>query len=79
MQLPNDEIPQDEQQGRSQQCNNLAESLNDESRDQENCETTCKICKTPWIELIKKCGDWVQCNICDEYICQKCYDMRDMP
>ena len=37
---------------------------------------TCKICKIPWIELTEKCGNWVQCAICDEYICPKRYDKR---
>ena len=26
----------------------------------------------------EKCGDWVQCDICDEYICLKCYEKRDI-
>ena len=25
---------------------------------------------------IEKCADWVQCDICDEYICPKSYDKR---
>ena len=40
--------------------------------------TTCKICEIPWIELTEECGDWVECNICKEYICPKCYDKRDI-
>ena len=57
----NEEIPQEEQQpGPSRQCNNLAESLNDESSN-EDADTTCKIFRIPWIELTEKCGDWVQC------------------
>ena len=78
--LPNDEIPEEEEQlGPSQQYNNLAESLNDESSDEKNCETTCKVCKTPWIEMTEKYRDWAQCNICDEYVCQKCYGKRYIP
>ena len=48
----NEEVPQEEQQlGRSQQCSNLAESSNDESsHEEEDDGTTCKICKTPWLE-----------------------------
>ena len=50
--IVNEEIPQEEQQtGTSRQCNNLAESSNDESsEDEEDDGTTCKICKIPWIE-----------------------------
>ena len=53
--------------------------MNDESSDEdEDYGTTCKICKIYWIELTKKCGDWVQCNIYSEYICTKCNDKRDI-
>ena len=80
----NEEMPQEKQQpGPSRQCNNLAESSNDESsteeeNDEEDDGTTCNVCKISWIELTKKCGDQVQCNICDEYICPKCYGKRDI-
>ena len=57
----------------------MAESPNDESSDKEEDDgTTCKTCKIPWIEQTEKCRDWVQCDICDEYICPKCYDKRDI-
>ena len=76
--IVNEEIPQDEKQP-SRQYNNLAESLNDESsNEQEDDVTAYKMCKTPWIELTEKCGDWVQWNICNEYICPNCYDKRDI-
>ena len=39
---------------------------------------TYKICKTLWIELTKKRGDSVPCDTCDEYICPKCYDKRNI-
>ena len=44
-----EEIPQEEQQpGPLRQCNNLVESLNDESIDEkEDDRTTFKICKIP--------------------------------
>ena len=29
--------------------------------------------------MTKKCGDSVPCDICDEYICPKCYDKRNIP
>ena len=76
----NEEIPQEEQQpGPSWQCKNLAELSNDESSvEEEGDGTTCSICKILWVELMEKCGDWVQCDICDEYICPKCYDKRDI-
>ena len=76
----NEEIPQEEQQPvPSWQCNNMVESSNDESSDEEEDDgTTCKIWKILWIELMKKCGDWVQCDMCDECICPKCYDKRDI-
>ena len=71
-----EEIPHVKQQpGLSWQCNNLAESSNDESSDEEGDDgTACKICKIPWIELREKCRDWVQCYICEEYACLNCYD-----
>ena len=54
------------------QCKNLAESSNGESNDEEDDGTiTCKVCKIPPIVLAEKYGDWVQCDICDEYICPK--------
>ena len=71
----NKEIPEEEQQpGPLRQCNNLAESSNDRSSDAEGHDFTCKICEILWIELT----DWVQCDICDEYICPKCYGKRDI-
>ena len=46
---------------------------NDESRDEEKDDgSTWKICKIPRIELTKKCGDWIQWDICDKYVCPKC-------
>ena len=33
-----------------------------------------KICRILWIELTEKCGDWDQCNICNEFFCPKFYD-----
>ena len=76
----NEETPQEEKQPDPwQQCNNLAESLNNESSDEEEDDvTTCKIFKISWIELREKCGDWVQCDICDQYIVPKCYEKRDI-
>ena len=75
----NEEILQEEQQpGPSRQCNNLAESSNDESRDEKEVDrTTCKMCKIPWIELTEKSKDRFQYDICDTCICPKCYDKRD--
>ena len=61
-----------------QQCNNLAQSSNDEGSDEEDDGTTCKICEIPRAGLKEKCGYWVQCDICDEYIYAKCYDKRDL-
>ena len=60
-------MSQEEQQpGPLRQHNNLAESSNDESgNEEEDDNTTCKTSKSPWLELTKKCGDWVQCDICD--------------
>ena len=61
------------------EINNLAKWSNDES---SNCEkdygTTCIICKIRWIELKEKCGEWVQCDIWDEYICPKCFEKKDI-
>ena len=37
-----------------------------------------KFARSPWIELTVKCRDWVQCVICDEYICLKCYDKANI-
>ena len=73
-------MSQEEQQpSLSPQNNNLDESLNDESGDEEEDDgITYKFCKIPWIELTKKWGDCVQCDICDQYICPKCYDKRDI-
>ena len=50
------------------QCNNLVESSNNESCDEEedNGTTICKTYKISWIELTEKCGDWVQCDICND-------------
>ena len=56
----------------------MVESSNDESSDEEDGGTTCKICKIPWIELTEKREDWVQCDMCDEYIFPKCYDKADI-
>ena len=74
----NEEIAQEEQQpGPSRQCSNLAKSPNDESSNKEgDDDTNCKICKISRIEMTAKCGDWVQCDTCDEYISPKCYDKR---
>ena len=49
----NEKISQEEQQpGPSRPYNNLAESSNYESSDEEEDDgTTSKICKNPWIEL----------------------------
>ena len=59
--------------------NNLAKSTNDgNSDDEENDGTTCKICKISSIEVTEKFGDWIECDTCDEYICPKCYDKRDI-
>ena len=76
----NEEIPPKKQErGPSPQCNNFAESSNDDSSNKEEDEgTACKICKIPWIALREKSGDRVQCDICDEYICVKCYFKRDI-
>ena len=50
-----------------QQWNNLAELSHEEGTNEEEGDgTTCKICKILCIKLVDKCGDWVQCNICDE-------------
>ena len=58
---------------------NLVESLIDEKSDEEeDYGTTCKIYKIPWVKLTEKCGDWFQCNICEEYIWPKCYDKRNI-
>ena len=73
----NEKIPQQEQQPGPSQSNDLAGSSIDESSDEED-GTTCKICKISWIELAEKCGDWVQCDTCNEYIFQECYDKRDI-
>ena len=52
------------------------ESSNDESSDEEKDDDTIrKISKIPWIKLTEKYGDWVRCDICDGYICPKCYDV----
>ena len=57
-------MPQEEEQsGPWRLCNNLTESSNGESSDEEDDGTTCQISKIPWIELIVKCGDWVQWDI----------------
>ena len=50
-----EEIPQEEQQpGTLRQCNSLAKSLNDESSDEDEDDgTACKICKIPWIKLMR--------------------------
>ena len=57
----------------------MAESLNDESNDEEEDDCTiCKICKIPWIEVTEKCGDWFQCDINDKYICPKSVMKRDI-
>ena len=63
-----EEIPQKEQRpGASWQYNNMTESLNDESSDEEEAVgTTYKMCKILWIELMEKCGDWIQYKICGE-------------
>ena len=76
----NEEIPQEEEQpGLLWQCNKLAKSSNDESSDdEEDHGTTFMICKILWRELMEKCGDRVQCDICNKYICPKCYDKRDI-
>ena len=73
-----EKIPQQEQQPGPSQSNDLAGSSIDESSDEEEDGTTCKICKISWIELAEKCGDWVQCDTCNEYIFQECYDKRDI-
>ena len=52
------------------QCNDFAESSNDESSDEGDDRTTSKMFKIPWIELTEKCGDWVQCSICDDMSAQ---------
>ena len=57
----------------------MVESTNDEGNDEkEDDGTTCKICNIPWMELTEKCGDWVLCDLCDEYIHPKCYGKRDI-
>ena len=77
--IVNEEIPPEEQQpGPSRECNNLAKSSNDESSDEEDDNTTCKTCKIRWIELMEKCEEWVQWDICDEYICTKSYGDRNI-
>ena len=78
--IVDEKIPQEEKQpDLSQHCNNLPESSNEDSSDEEkNDGTTCKIFKIPRIKLKEKCGDWVQCDICDEYIVPKCYEKRDI-
>ena len=70
----NDEIPQEKQQpGPSRIRNNLDKSSNGESsNEEESGGTTCRICQIPRIELMEKCGYWVQFDICDEYIYPKC-------
>ena len=51
----NEDLPQvEEQPGPLWQCNDLAESLNDESSDEEDDGNTCKICKISWGELTEK-------------------------
>ena len=49
------QISQQQQQGPSWQCRNLAKSWNDESNDEEDDGTACKTCKITWIELTEKC------------------------
>ena len=57
-----------------QQFDRIIES----SHEDEDDGTTCNSCNIPWIELTEKYGDWVQYDICDEYICPKCCDKRDI-
>ena len=60
-------------------CNNLTESSNDVTNNKEKDNgTTCKICKISSIELTDKEEDWVQCDICDQYIFPKCFDRTDI-
>ena len=67
--VDSEEVPQEEKQpGPWRQYNNFARSLNHKSSDEEDVDTTCTICKIPWIEMMNKCGDWVQWDMCDEYI-----------
>ena len=75
----NGELPQEEQEaGTLQQFNNLGKSSNGESSNEKDDGTTCKICKIPRKQLTGKCADWVQCDICVEYVCPKCYNNGDI-
>ena len=54
-------------------------SSNDESSNEEEDDGTAwEICKILWIELTEICRYRVQCDIFDEYICQKCYEKKDI-
>ena len=77
--IPQEEIPQEEQQpDPARQCNNVAEWLNGESSDEEEDDgTTCKIFKISWIESTEKCDDWVQWYMWWIYR-PKCYGKRDI-
>ena len=54
--------------------------VSDSSSEEENVDdgTMWKICPVKWIDLTKNGGIWVQCNICDDYICPNCYRANDV-
>ena len=64
--------------GPSPECNKLAESSNNECSDEKEDDgtATCKICKIPWIEMWRLGS--MRYTVCDEYICPKCCDKRDI-
>ena len=53
----------------------FVKSSNDESSDEEEDMMVLPAEFVP-LDRTEKCEGWVQCDICDEYICPKCHDKR---
>ena len=57
-----------------------ANYVSDSNSQEEDVDdgTVCKICSFKWIDLTENSSMWVQCDICDDYICRNCYTDDDL-
>ena len=74
-----EEIHREEQEpGSSQLCNKLLHRMMTGAMKNKMMVMRKISFKIPWINLTKKYGNLVRCDVCDEYICPKYYDKIDI-
>ena len=51
---------------------------NGEGEKTEDDGTIYKICKIRWIDLTQSNGSWGECDLCNDYMCLKCYNVEEL-